>query len=179
MTLTNETVLAIAFVGLGIYFTLLVAHSLLGYARFRRLRPTALLTWQAPRPAHFRLLVGLGILALAVAVLNGSLAKPLFHVASQLAIAVYFVLMVPLSTTIRPGLYRDGVWADGGFLPYGRIARMAFVEGPEIVLVLLARGRGQAFRLPVPAEEYGAVRKVLEDKVRSRDLAVDEAILGL
>jgi hypothetical protein len=36
-----------------------------------------------------------------------------------------------------------------------------------------------AFRLPVPPAEYGAVRRILQDKIRSHDLNMDGAILGL
>jgi len=177
--LSNELVLSVVLGGMGLYFLVLVVRVLAAYWRFLRLRTTALLTWPARRPPHFPLLIGLGVLALGVAILNGSLHRPLHHVASQLLIAVYFVLVVPLATSIRQGLYRDGVWADGGFLPYAEIARLAFVEGREIVLVMLARGRGSAFRLPVPPEEYGAVRKVIEGKIRSHAVTVDSAILGL
>ncbi len=175
----TQTALTVVLAALGLYFLVLVVRAIGGYLSFLRLRPTALLTWPVRRPAHFPLLVGLGVLALGVAVLNGSLNRPLHHVASQVLIAVYFMLVVPLATRIRLGLYRDGVWADAGFLPYAEIARMAFVERREVVLVMLSRGRGSAFRLPVPASEYGAVRKLIEEKIRSHALAVDSAILGL
>ncbi len=177
--LSNETALTIVLAALGLYFLVLVARALAGYLRFLKLRATAVLTWPVRRPAHFPLLVGLGVLALGVAVLNSSMNRPLHHVASQVLIAVYFMVVVPLATRIRLGLYRDGVWADAGFLPYAEIARLAFVEEPEIVLVMLARGRGSAFRLPVPTKEYGAVRKLIEEKIRSHALTVDSAILGL
>ena len=177
--LATQTALTVVLAGLGLYFLVLVIRALAGYLRFVRLRATAVLTWPVRRPAHFPLLLGLGVLALGVAVLNGRMNRPLHHVASQVLIAVYFILVVPLATRIRLGLYRDGVWADAGFLPYAEIARMAFVEGHEVVLVMLARGRGSAFRLPLPAGEYGAVRKVIEEKIRSRALTVDSAILGL
>ena len=121
----------------------------------------------------------LGLVSLAVAILNTSLGRPLLHLWGQYATAAYFILMVPLSTRIRLGLYRDGVWADTGFLPYARIGRMAFREGSEIVLILLQRGAAWAFRLSVPPEEYGAVRKVIEEKIRERVVNVEAGILGL
>jgi hypothetical protein len=31
----------------------------------------------------------------------------------------------------------------------------------------------------VPPDEYGAVRRLLQDKIRAHDLRMDEAILGL
>ena len=173
-----DVFLTLILLGLGIYFSILVAFALSRYLLFRRLRPTALLTWPG-RSRHLPLLVALGILSLGVAVLNGSLRRPFHHVYSQGVMAAYFILMVPLLSRIHLGLYEDGVWADPGFLPYGKIGRMAFVETPEIVLVMLPRGASRTFRLLVPPAEYGAVRKVLEEKIRSNVLQMEEAILGL
>lgn len=173
-----DVFLTLILLGLGIYFSILVAFALSRYLLFRRLRPTALLTWPG-RSRHLPLLVALGILSLGVAVLNGSLRRPFHHVYSQGVMAAYFILMVPLLSRIHLGLYEDGVWADPGFLPYGKIGRMAFVETPEIILVMLPRGGSRTFRLLVPPGEYGAVRKVLEEKIRNHVLKMEEAILGL
>ncbi len=175
----NETFLTIVLLALGIYFSVLMVRGLAGYLRFRRVRPTAVVTWPVPRPAHLPFLVALGILSAGVTVLNGALARPVHHVYSQGVMALYFILMVPLSLRIHLGFYRDGVWADAGFLPYGKIGRLAFVETPEIVLVLLPRGGSGSFKLRVPPEEYGAVRKVLEEKIRAREVNVEQGILGL
>ena len=165
--------------GLAVYFSVAVARSMAGYLLFLKVRPTALLTWPGRRPAHFPLLIVLGFVAAALTVINGTLDRPFHHVYSQGVMAVYFTVMVPLSLKIQPGLYRDGVWADAGFLPYGKIGRMAFRETPEIVLILVPRGRSGPFRLPVPSSEYGAVRKILEEKIRTRVVNVEKAILGL
>ena len=56
---------------------------------------------------------------------------------------------------------------------------MAFREGDEIVLLLVPRAGAAPFRLPVPAAEYGAVRRLLQDRIRTHDLNMDGAILGL
>jgi len=93
--------------------------------------------------------------------------------------AAYFLGLVPLARRIRLGLYRDGVWAHRGFLRWEQVARIAFVETPEIVLLLQPRRRGASFKLPVPGEEYGRVRKVLEEKARAGVLHLEPAILGL
>jgi hypothetical protein len=177
--LPSETLLTFVLLAFGAYFGVLLVGGLARYLRFRRLRSTALINWRA-RSGQLPLLVALGLLAAGVAVLNGGLQRPLTHVLSQAVMALYFLLMVPLLARIRPGLYRDGVWADGGFLPYASIGRLAFFETPEIVLVLLPRGglRG-VFRLFVPPQEYAAVRKLLEDQIRARVLKVEEGILGL
>ena len=158
---------------------MLIARGLAGYRLFLKVRPTALLTWPVRRPTHFPFLLALGVVAAALAVINSTMHRPFHHVYSQGVMAVYFVVMVPLSARIQLGLYRDGVWADAGFLPYEKIARMAFREAPEIVLIMVPRGRSRAFRLPVPSSEYGAVRKILEEKIRARVVNVEKAILGL
>jgi hypothetical protein len=87
--------------------------------------------------------------------------------------------MVPLARRIRLGLYRDGVWAHRGFLPWPEVARIAFVETPEIVLLLTPRQRTAPFKLLVPAAEYGTVRKILEEKARAGALHLEPAILGI
>lgn len=177
--LTNKTFLTLALLGLGIYFSVLLVRGLAGYLRFRRVRPTAVVTWPVSRPRNFWFLLGLGVLGAVLAVLPGYLTRPLYHVFGLGVMALYFIFMVPLATRIHLGLYRDGVWADAGFLPYANIGRMAFRETPEIVLILLPRGGSGTFRLPVPREEYGTVRKVLEEKIRERVVNVEQGILGL
>jgi len=178
-SLGNDRLMTIGLVSLGIYFLVLLTRGLLGYQHFQKVRPTAVLTWPVPRPSNYGLLVGLGVTSLVLAAVNLALGRPLHHVLALFLMALYFVVMVPLARRIQLGLYRDGVWADTGFLPYAEIARLAFREGEEIVLVLLQRGSRAAFRLPVPPAEYGAVRRFLQDKVRSHDLNMDGSILGL
>lgn len=158
---------------------MLIARGLAGYLLFRKVRSTALLTWPARRPIHFPFLLALGVVAAALTVINSTLDRPFHHVYSQGVMAVYFLGMVPLSARIQLGFYRDGIWADAGFLPYEKIGRMAFREAPEIVLVLVPRGRAGPFRLPLPTSEYGTARKILEDKIRERVVNVEKAILGL
>jgi len=175
----NETVLTTVLLALGLYFSVLLARGTASYLRFRRLRSTALVTWAAPRPSHFRSLVALGILSALVAALNTYMDRPIHHVVPQGLMSLYFILMVPLMTSIPVGLYQDGVWAEAGFLAWEQIGRMAFRESPEIVLILLPRGGTSSLRLRVPPGEYGAVRKTLEEKVRERVLLVDRGMLGL
>jgi hypothetical protein len=179
LPVSNETALSVVLLGLGIYFSVLLIRGLRGYLLFRKVRPTALLTWPVPRSGQLPFLLALGVVATAVTALNAYLDRPLHHVLSQALMAAYFILMVPLCQSIRLGFYDQGVWADTGFLPYANIGRIAFRETPEIVLILLPRGRSGSFRLPVPPDEYGAVRKVLEEKIRDRVVNVEAGILGL
>ena len=166
-------------VGAAFYFSVIVARGVARYLLFLKVRPTALITWPMRPPWYFPLLFAMGLVAAAVAVVTGTLDRPLHTVYSQGVTAVYFMVIMPLSARIPLGLYRDGVWADAGFLPYEKIGRMAFRETPEIVLILVPRGRSGPFRLPVPSSEYGAVRKILEEKIRARIVNVEKAILGL
>ena len=175
----SDILLTLILLALAIYFSVLVARALAAYLRFRRLAKTALVTWTPPRPRYLSWLVALGVVSFAVAVLNGTLDRPFHHVYSQGVMAAYFIVMVPLVARIRPGLYRDGIWADRGFLSWERIGRMAFVETPEIVLVVVPRGGASPMRLAVPPGEYGMVRKLLEEKIRARQLTMEKAILGL
>lgn len=175
----NETVVTLGLLGVAIYFSVLVIRGFSGLLRFRKVRQTALVTWPGRRPAHFPFLLGLGLLSAGLAILIGLRAFPFHHVYSQGVMALYFIFLVPLLGRIPLGLYRDGIWADGGFIPYERIRRWAFRENPEIVLILLPRKGTGSFRLPVPPGEYGAVRKVLEEKARTHVMNVEAAILGL
>jgi hypothetical protein len=45
--------------------------------------------------------------------------------------------------------------------------------------MILPRGRSRPLRVPVPREEYGAVRKLLEEKKREGAVNTQEHILGL
>jgi hypothetical protein len=176
----GETALRLILTGVGIYFSVLVVRGLSAYRMFRRVRPTALLTWRIRSPrAMAVLLLGLGVVNAGFAMKNGYARQPIHHVYSHGIMAAYFMVVSPLLARIHPGLYQGGVWSERGFLPYGKIGRLAFRESPEIVLVLVPRGGGGSFRLRVPPGEYGAVRKVLEEKIRARVLNVDSGILGL
>jgi hypothetical protein len=175
----QQQVISLGLFGLAVYFAVQLARGLAGYIRFLRVRPTALLTWPSPRPAQMRYLTVLGVLGAALAVVHAWLHRPVHHVMGLGLMAVYFLGLVPLARRIRLGLYRDGVWAHRGFLPWTDVGRIAFVETPQVVLLLQPHRGGPSFKLPVPAEEYGAVRKVLEEKARAGVLRLDPAILGL
>ena len=167
-------------IGLGVYFAVQLARGAAGYLRYRRVAPTALVSWPAPAPAQQRWLVLLGMTGAATAAFNALMQRPASHVAGLSLMAAYFLGLMPLARRIRLGLYRDGVWGHRGFLPWPQVARLAFVEAPsEIVLVLTPRDRAAPFKLPVPPAEYGTVRKILDEKARAGMLRLEPAILGL
>jgi hypothetical protein len=175
----QQHLVSLGLVGLGVYFGVQVVRGLAGYLRYRRLAPTALVSWPGPRPALYPWLVLLGASGAVVAAVNAAMGRPLLHVAGLALMAAYFLGLVPLARGIRLGLFRDGVWAHRGFLPWGDVARIAFVEGEQVVLLLRPRRGGASYKLPVPPSEYGAVRKILDEKARAGVLHLEPAILGL
>ena len=174
-----QQLVGLGLLGLGLYFAIQLVRGAAGYLRYRRVAPTALVTWPAPVPAQLPWLLLLGMLGAATAAFNAWMHRPAHHVAGLALMAAYFLGLVPLARRIRLGLYRDGVWAHRGFLPWPEVARIAFVETPEIVLLLTPRQRTAPFKLLVPAAEYGTVRKILEEKARAGALHLEPAILGI
>ena len=175
-----QQLVGLGLVGLGLYFAVQLGRGVAGYLRYRRIAPTALVTWPAPAPAQLPWLFLLGAIGAATAVFNAWMHRPASHVTGLALMAVYFLGLVPLARRIRLGLYRDGVWGHRGFLPWPEVARIAFVEAaPDVVLLLTSRRSAAPFKLPVPAAEYGTVRKILEEKTRAGAMHLEPAILGL
>jgi len=176
----QQRLVGLGLLGLGVYFAVQLVRGIAGYLRYRRVAPTAVATWPAPRPAQLPWLTLLGLLGAVIAVVNASMGRPAHHVVGLALMAVYFLGLVPLTRRIRLGVYRDGVWAHRGFIRWEDVARIAFVETPEVVLLLQTRRRsGASYKLPVPVEEYGTVRKVLEEKARAGVLHLEPALPGL
>jgi hypothetical protein len=170
----DETVMTLGMAAVAAYFTVMTVRAVARYRRFRALKPTALLVWSPPRNLWGPYLVGLGFLAAALSVILWQ--RPFLHFYSQAAMAFYFVFVVPLLTRIPLGLYRDGVWAEGGFVRWGEIGRLGVFEQPEIVLVVVRRSDGIGLRLRVPAADYGAVRRLLRDQAQAGALQLEPGL---
>jgi hypothetical protein len=179
LTPSQQQVVSVGLLGIGLYFGVQLVRGIVGYLRYRGVARSALVTWPTPRPAHLRWLTGLGVLAAVLAAVLARQHKPVHHGVALGLMSVYFLGMVPVARRIRMGLYGDGIWAHRGLLRWENVARIAFVERPQVVLLLQARRGGASFKLPVPADEYGAVRKLLEEKARAGVLRLEPAILGL
>jgi hypothetical protein len=175
----NEILLSAALLLIGAYFTWQIAHSLLQWIRFVRLRGTSLVTWPARPSPMYGLSVMLGIVAAGLTILSLLRGAYLHRTYSQAVMAVYFLGMLPLLRRIRPGLYEDGIWCDGGFVPYRDVGRWAFREQPELRLMILTHGSNVASNVAVPPEEYGTVRKILEQKARDRAVRLDPKPIDL
>ena len=84
---------------------------------------------------------------------------------------LYYGYLLPLSTRIRRGLYRDGIWTDSGFMRYTDIGGLTW-KGDD-TLVMASRERTLARRLRVPGVHLGEVRHFLRDKIGEHAIEFD------
>jgi hypothetical protein len=156
---------------LGVGFLAANLRLLFQFLRFLRLRSTAMLTWPGRRPPFYTLLVLLGaVLSLLIVYKLAVLHLRLVDVFGETMMLVYYSYAVPLSLKIGRGFYKDGIWADGGFVPYSRIGGLTWREGEQLTLVMIYRMGDFARRLVVPEMYYGAARRLLRDKIAAHDI---------
>ena len=141
------------------------------FVRFLKIRSTALLTWPGRRPPFYPLLVTLGaVLALLIVYKLTVLRQHPIQVFGESMMLIYYAYALPLSLRIGRGFYQEGIWADGGFIPYSSIGGLTWREGEQITLVMIYRMRAFARRLVVPENYYGAARRLLRDKIAAHDI---------
>ena len=92
---------------------------------------------------------------------------------------VYYAFSVPLTRLIGRGFYQDGIWSEQGFVPYQQIGGIAWREGEQLTLLLMSRVTQFARPLVVPGAYYGAVRRLLRDKIAEHDIQFTGAGLDL
>jgi hypothetical protein len=156
---------------LGVGFFVANVRLFAQFVRFLRLRSSALLTWPGRRPPFYPLLLVLGaVLAVLIVYKLAVLRQHPTQVFGESMMLVYYGYAVPLSLRIGRGFYQDGIWADGGFVPYSRIGGLSWREGEQVTLVLIYRMRTFARRLVVPDSYYGAARRLLRDKIAAHDI---------
>jgi hypothetical protein len=158
---------------LGLGFLVAVVRLVLQFVRFRRLRSSALLVWPGRKPPFYRLLLGLSaILSVLIIYKLSVLHVHPVEVFGETMMLVYYGYAMPLSLRIGRGFYQEGIWADGGFVPYSRIGGLSWREGQgeQVTLVLIYRMRAFARRLAVPHIHYGAARRLLRDKIAAQDI---------
>jgi hypothetical protein len=169
MVASPQQVVASLLVAIGVGF--LLANLRIGFQlfRFKRLRPSALLTWPGRGSSYPRMLMVMGIvLACVIAVKLVVLHR--LDVFGETMMLVYYVHLVPLGDRIGRGFYEDGLWLDNGFLPYAAIGGLTWRENPEPTLVVLPRMTRLAKRLAVPPQHYAEARKLLRDKIQGFEI---------
>jgi hypothetical protein len=165
---------------LGIGFLAANLRLLASFIRFTRVRSTAVLTWPSPRPPFYALFIGLAIvLALLVIIKLFVQQRPPADAFAVFMMMLYYGYLIPLSLRIRRGFYEEGIWAEGGFLRYSDIGGVAWREQPEVTLLLIPRMKRLAHRLVVPEQHYGAVRRLLRDRIAEGQIAFAGAPLDL
>lgn len=156
---------------LGVGFLLANLRLLFQFIRFLRLRSSALLTWPGRRPPFYGLLLVLGaVLSVLIVYKLGVLRQHPRQVFGETMMLLYYGYALPLSLKIGRGFYEDGIWADGGFMPYSSIGGLTWREGDQITLVMMHRMRAIARLLVVPERYYGAARRLLRDKIAAHDI---------
>ncbi len=166
---------------LGAGFLVANVRSALEFLRFLRRRSSALLVWLPPRPPYHGILVAIGIMMGLLILYNVSLspnrsARQLF---GEGMMFVYYTAAVAMNRSIARGFYADGIWADGGFMPYRQIGAISWREGKEVTLLMTARMRHFARKLVVPGNLYGAARRLLRDKIETHDIKFVQTGLDL
>jgi hypothetical protein len=150
------------------------------FVRFLKIRSSALLTWPGRRPPFYGLLLVLGaVLAVLIIYKLAVLRTHPVYVFGESMMLVYYAYALPLSLRIGRGFYQDGIWADGGFIPYSRIGGLTWREGEQVTLVMIYRMRAFARRLVVPERYYGAARRLLRDKIATHDIRFTGKALDL
>ena len=158
-------------VAIGFFFLIVNVQLLWQLLRFRRIRTSALLTWPGRTPPFYRLFLAAGaILALVIVCKLAVLHRPPTEVFGESMMLVYYSYAQPLSLKIGRGFYQDGIWAEGGFVPYSEIGGLTWREGEQVTLVMMFRWRNFAKSLVVPQPYYGAARRLLRDKIAAHDI---------
>jgi hypothetical protein len=141
------------------------------FARFLKIRSSALLTWPGRKPPFYPLLIMLAaVLAFLIIYKLVRLRQHPIYVFGESMMLVYYAYALPLSLRIGRGFYQDGIWAESGFIPYSRIGGLTWREGEQITLVMIYRMRAFGRRLVVPERYYGAARRLLRDKIAAHDI---------
>ena len=151
-------------------FGFLVANVKLAfdYVRYRKRQRAALLVWRPPKPPHYTFGLGLGVaLGLLVFAKIVLLRRQAF---GEVMMFLYYAYFFPMSLTIGRGFYEDGIWTEGGYIPYHNIGGLTWREGAQPTLVLLYRWRTFARKLIVPEPYYGQARRLLRDKIATHDI---------
>jgi hypothetical protein len=158
---------------LGVGFLFANVRLFAQFIRFLKLRSSALLIWPGRRPPFYRLLLVLGaVLAVVIVAKLTILKQHPIQVFGESMMLVYYAYALPLSLKIGRGFYRDGIWAEGGFIPYSSIGGLTWREGErqQVTLVMIYRMRNFARRLVVPYGYYAAARRLLRDKIAAHDI---------
>ncbi|MSO52621.1 MAG: hypothetical protein CK533_00995 [Acidobacterium sp.] len=162
-----------ALIALGALFVIVNLRVSYELAAWWRLRRDVMLTWPSPKPPFFAINLAIGIMLGAILLLTAYRMprsySSLFGVAMMFT---YYGYLLPLSARIKPGLYRDGIWTDSGFMSYREIGGLTWKSGGT--LILASRQKTLARQLTVPGPHLGEVRHLLREEIGRHTIAFDE-----
>jgi hypothetical protein len=165
---------------IGVLFLVFNVRAVANYVRFLKLRSNALLTWPPRRPPLYGLLLGMGvILGLLVFFKLVVERRPPFHAFGELMMFAYYGYLLPLTLRIGRGFYEQGIWLEDGFVPYSDIGGLSWREQGEITLLVVRRTRRLARPLFVPRRHYAEARRLLRDRIASRQINFEGGTLDL
>jgi len=152
-------------------FLLINLHQFYQYFKYARLRTSALLTWSPSMPPLYRWFFWVGAV-LAILVFYKLMILKLHpkFVFGETMMLVYYVYALPLGVKIKRGFYEDGIWTEGGFVPYVNIGGLTWRDGAPPILVMSYRWRTFARQLVVPEPYFGQARRLLRDKIAAHDI---------
>ena len=165
----------------GVGFLAANAKVLADLLRYRARNRHALLTWEGAKPKFYGFTLGLGVaLGLMLAFKIFVQRRPPDQLFGEAMMFVYYGYAFPLSTRIKRGFYREGVWTDSGFMRWGQISAVSWKEeGPHVVLVLISQEGQVARRLEIPGPLYGQTRRLLRDRIKAHDIHIGGSGLDL
>jgi hypothetical protein len=154
---------------LGLGFLVANLRLVLEYVRYIRRRRGTLLTWAGPPPPYYGTKLAIGVLIGCLAFYKAVYRQEFAF--GEVMMFVYYGYLVPLTRRISRGFYREGIWADTMFIPYNEVGGISWREGEHAAsLIVISRLRNLARKLAVPAEHYGAARKLLRDKIGAHEI---------
>jgi hypothetical protein len=164
----------------GVGFLIANVRVAIDIGRYLRRRRHALLIWPGRRPPYYGLILFLGVtLGVLIVVKLAFLQRSPTQLFGEGMMFVYYAYAVPLTRRIGRGFYADGIWAENGFMPYTQIGGIAWREGEQVTLLLISRLKQMARPLIVPSAYYGAVRRLLRDKIAAHDIELTGGGLDL
>jgi hypothetical protein len=167
-------------IALGIGFLVVNIRFFVRFARYLRLKRSAILTWPGTRPRFYTLQLMFPLVftaVIAVKLLVWKMAP--INTFGEFMMLVYYGYVLPLGLRIGRGFYENGLWLDDGFVPYSKIGRIAWREGPPLTLLVMPRTQPLARRLEVPHRYYGEARRLLRDRIAAQEITLGDKSLDL
>jgi hypothetical protein len=134
-------------------------------------RRQAILVWRLPPPRFAWLSVAVAVaLAFLIVYKLIVLRWIVWRLFGEAMMLTYYGYLYPLSLRTKRGFYESGVRLDRGFIRWQDISGLTWREGPPLVLVAACSRRQRAGLLTVPAARFGAVRRVLRDRIAAHEI---------